>query len=61
MKKLSGNLSTNFGQSGRLRYGFHPNGYVQQWITDKKDSGKWLPKAEYERLTGRMGRRDTII
>lgn len=32
--------------------------YKDGWVEDKKRSGKWLPKKEYERSTGRPGRKD---
>lgn len=32
--------------------------YKSDWIGEKKHSGKWLSKEEYEKKTGKPGRRD---
>ena len=32
--------------------------HKQDAIDQKKAEGRWLPKAEYERLTGKPGKRD---
>jgi hypothetical protein len=44
------------GKSGKSGNNVHPNEYVQDWINTKKQSGNWLPKALYEKTTGRPGR-----
>ncbi|CAG0941271.1 hypothetical protein BROC_01376 [Candidatus Brocadiaceae bacterium] len=31
--------------------------YRHDWISEKKSSGKWLSKEEYEKKTGRPGRK----
>lgn len=32
--------------------------HIGGWILEKKISGKWLPKSDYEKKTGRLGRKD---
>ncbi len=32
--------------------------YIEEAVSEKKRSGRWLPKAEFERRTGRPGRKD---
>ncbi len=32
--------------------------YKSDWINNKRRVGKWLPKEEYEKKTGRPGRKD---
>jgi hypothetical protein len=32
--------------------------YKEDWIAEKKYTGKWLPKDEYEKKTGKPGRKD---
>ena len=31
-------------------------GHIYEWRQEKMRNGTWLPKSEYERLTGRLGR-----
>ena len=31
--------------------------YKDSWVDEKKRSGEWLPKAEYEKKAGRPGRK----
>lgn len=32
--------------------------YRDSWVQVKKQSGKWLSKEEYEKKTGKIGRKD---
>jgi hypothetical protein len=46
------------GQSFSTWKAINHKEHVQNWIDYKKYTKTWLPKAEFENLTGRPGRKD---